>query len=128
MTLAHDSPKLTVRHLQHVHYAARGNAAGCCGGCHVWCAKTRGVLLPLQADLLSVAAAGDAGKVKACLAAGVSINCTDEVGAPLLPMPAYTVGVHALSMRAPISEVGAVALGRSLLTLLDVRLPGAAHG
>jgi hypothetical protein len=54
------------------------------------------VLLPLQADLLAAAEKGDAGKVRRCLAAGVSVNCTDEVGAfSLMSMPAHTVGVHA---------------------------------
>jgi hypothetical protein len=55
------------------------------------------VLPPLQADLLRAAILGDAGKVQACLAAGVSANCKDRVGAPLLPTPARTLGVPACS-------------------------------
>jgi hypothetical protein len=48
----------------------------------------------LQGGLLKAAEKGDAGKVHRCLAAGVSVNCKDEVGAfSLLPMPARNVGV-----------------------------------
>jgi hypothetical protein len=52
----------------------------------------------LQGGLLKAAREGDVGKVHRCLAAGVSVNCTDEVGAfSLLPMPAGTVEAPACS-------------------------------
>jgi hypothetical protein len=50
----------------------------------------------LQGGLLKAAENGDAGKVQRCLAAGVSVNCTDKVRAfSLLPMPIHNVGVPA---------------------------------
>jgi hypothetical protein len=49
----------------------------------------------MQGDLLTAARDGDAGKVQRCLAAGVSVNCKNMVGAPLLPMPVHIVELPA---------------------------------
>jgi hypothetical protein len=53
--------------------------------------------MPLQAELLNAAEKGDVRKMQRCLAAGVSVNCKNSVGAPLRPMRAHTVGVPACS-------------------------------